>query len=127
LKFYVTDGDLKAVENYISSYTRKNEGFSIEVKAVKDARSLAQNNIYWVLISAIGRKMGEFKVPADVILKKAYMKEYGLTEWLETHSLDTTEMSQVIDYTFWFLMNVAEGYLDETEGMQWLKYKEINY
>jgi hypothetical protein len=125
MRFYLTaDSDLKAIENYIKGYKRKNDGFYCDITAVKDKRSLAQNAIWWTLVSAVGRAMGEFKESAAVIVKKAYIKENNLDVWIDTHKLEVAKMSHLIDYAFWFLMNVAQGYLDESEGTQWLRYKE---
>ena len=125
MKFYINSvADLKQVENYINGYNRKNEGFSVEVKAVKDARSLAQNAMWWTLVTAVARQSGDFKESTAVTIKKAYMKENNLSEWIDTHKLDVADMSKIIDYAFHFLMNVAEGYLDETEGTQWIKYNQ---
>jgi len=99
MRFYLTaDSDLKAVENYIKGYKRKNDGFYCDITAVKDKRSLAQNAIWWTLVSAVGRAMGEFKESASVIVKKAYIKENNLNEWIDTHKLEVAKMSQEVGH-----------------------------
>lgn len=112
--------DLKSVKDFMLK--KKAEAYTVEIKVVKDIRSLEQNAMYWVLCEALARKMGEHKEYASSFFKKEYMKEKSINKWIETHLLDTADMSQFIDYCFWFLINIAEGYLDDVEGKMWLDY-----
>lgn len=124
MKFIIKNHeDLVQVSNYIKNYNRQNEGFTVEVKPIKDIRSLQQNAIWWVLCEACSRKVGETKQWYSAYIKHEYMKEKNISDWIETHLLDKSEMSQIIDYAFHHLMYVVEGYLDEQEGQKWVQYK----
>lgn len=127
-KIILTNGldsnSISIINAYINNYKGKANGFTLEIKPVRDTRSLQQNKLLWVFMEAISRKVGDYPEACLVEVKKAYMKSKSIDKWLETSKLDVNEMNSFLSFTFDYLMGVVEGYLDMEEGNQWVQYKK---
>lgn len=106
----LTDEHKDRINNYISKYTKKNDGFKIEVSPVKDKRSIEQNKYYWgVLVKAlmiINAETGRAscgKRACDYEFKKVYQCAYRLDDLPEHKDFDVGQMINYLEFCMQYL------------------------
>lgn len=127
MKFYIKKGcDLKELSDWIAG--SKGDEFEIEIKEVKDIRSVQQNSFFHsVLIDAFVRLGDTNRQRIKRILKEHFLRTYDengqYIDAKRTRDLSVDEMRIFIDNCVNLLADYG-GYLETNEYNEYLEIKK---
>ena len=130
----LTSSDKAKVVEYINKLPETKQ-YNIEVKLMREKRTVSQNSLYWAWMACIQDETGTNQNDLHEIFKQKFLgcqsrnvrlanEEYSIVEGVSTTKLDTKQMTDYLDRIQQFASTELGIVLPNPDDLYWSEFYE---